>query len=354
MAFCLETTVAERKQRWCDFLDMSQPPRHLLLINYEPDGIEIPLPHPDKEAARIDSAWDRYERQTKRLEWLDDDTLPSLHVHTGTEIFAEAFGCRVHRPDDTMPSAIPLIDDASAVAKLATPTLDAPPFPQIFRIADELRRRAGDGALMKMADIQSPMDIAALIWNKNSFYPAMCEAPEAVKELAAKVATLLTAFLDEWYGRYGHEFMAHYPDYYMPAGFTVSEDEVGVVNATMFREFFLPELTQLSERYGGIGMHCCADSEHQWAGFLEIPGLRLLNLVQPPDVTRSAYEFFAEHVAQMHSWQGEGDPWTWPASHPPGVRTVIQAGAKDREEAIELAAKLRLAGSPEAAVPAMA
>ncbi len=94
----------------------------------------------------------------------------------------------------------------------------------------------------RMPDIQSPMDIAALIWVKSDFYIAMIEEPEAVRELAEKVRCLLTAFLDEWFRRYGTGYVAHFPTYWMEGGLTLSEDEVGAVNPAMFDTFFLPEL----------------------------------------------------------------------------------------------------------------
>jgi len=166
------------------------------------------------------------------------------------------------------------------VSRIKTPELGSTPLTMLFEIADELRRRAGKNALIKLVDIQSPMDIAALIWDKNDFYSALIYAPEAVMELSVKVKELLTAFLDEWFNRYGVEFIAHYPSYYMPKGITLSEDEVGSVSPQMFVEYFLPELEELSNRYGGLGMHCCANARHQWENFKKIPNLRLLNLVQ--------------------------------------------------------------------------
>jgi len=33
----------------------------------------------------------------------------------------------------------------------------------------------------------------------------------------------------------------------------------------------LPELIELSHEFGGIGMHCCADAEHQFESFKKIP-----------------------------------------------------------------------------------
>lgn len=256
-------TIAERKQRWREFLDMTGPPGHVFLIRYNEGGPERPLPHPDKKRERIEWAWDMYLRHLSRMEWLDDDSIPCLEVYTGVEIFAEAFGCSVHRPDTDMPFALPLIHDAAEVSRLKVLDLDTPPLPMLFEMADELRKRAGGDTLLRIVDIQSPMDIAALIWDKNIFYSALIESPEAVKELSSKVMELLIAFLDEWFSRYGEEFIAHYPDYYMPKGMTLSEDEVGAVDEEMFVEFFLPELVHLSERYGGIGIHCCATARHQ-------------------------------------------------------------------------------------------
>ena len=340
MGGCDECGVRERVQRWRDFLSPGKPSSHLFRMNYAPDNIERPLPWPDKKAERIEWAWRTYERHLSRAAWLRDDSVPCLFPYTGTEIFAEAFGCQVHRPTDNMPFALPRIRRAEEVARLPVPEVSATPLAMLFEIADELRRRAGDGALMKLVDVQSPMDIASLIWDKNSFYVALAEEPEAVRELAAKVKELLVAFLDEWFARYGTEFIAHYPDYYMPQGITLSEDEVGVVSREMFVEMFLPELAELSDRYGGIGVHCCANARHQWDGIARIPNLKVLNLVQPPGELRDAYAFFARRTAQFHSWFGDGPAWTWPALYPEGARVVMEVSANSRDEALELSERL--------------
>ena len=333
--------IEERKQRWWDFLDPEAPPRHMLLVRRDEGLPPRPLPHPGNKQERIEWAWTRYQSQLEWMEWLDDDSLPNLDPYTGTEIFAAAFGCEVHRPDDSNPFALPMVHDASQVAGLSVPEITAEPLAMLFDIADELRRRAGDGALMRLPDIQSPMDIASLIWDKNSLYMALLEAPEAVKELAGKVRGVLTAFLDEWMARYGRDFIAHYPDYYMPGGITLSEDEIGVVNPEMFHELYLPELVELSERYGGIGVHCCADARHHWEGFKDIPHLRLLNLVHRPDEVRAAYEYFGDYVPHMHSWCGEGAPAEWVAGYPAQSRVVLQVSAASGDEARQMADELR-------------
>ncbi|HJP31853.1 MAG: uroporphyrinogen decarboxylase family protein [Candidatus Latescibacteria bacterium] len=334
----VEGQIEARKRRWIRFLDMSAAPRHMLLVRHDGGLPPRPLPHPDNIPQRIEWAWRQYQQQLEAVGWLDDDQVPHLHPYTGTEIFAAAFGCGVHLPEESNPFALPLIHSAEEVAGLKIPDITAEPLARIFDIADELRRRAGPEAVMRLPDIQSPMDIAALIWDKNTFYLALLESPEAVRELAAKVRLLLTAFLDEWFARYGQDFVAHFPDYYMSGGISLSEDEIGAVNPDMFYELFLPELAELSDRYGGLGMHCCADARHHWPAWQEIPEMRLLNMVQPAAELEVAYGVFGDHTAQMHSWCGDGDPRSW--RFPTGSRVVMGAGADSRDEARRLVRSL--------------
>lgn len=341
-----------RKNRWREFLKPGAKPGFMFRIMYadrrQPALPPAPPHWPDKAAERVEYKWKAYQRALERATAVQDDGLPSLNMLTGTEIFAEAFGCKVHRPGDNQPFALPMVHSAPEVAKVRVPELSTSSLAYLFDMADELQRRAGPGALMQMVDVQSPMDIAALIWEKESFCVGMLEEPGAVKELAAKVAQLLTAFLDEWFKRYGREFVAHFPDYFMPGGLTLSEDEIGIVSPEAFREFFLPELAALSKRYGGIGIHCCADARHQWENLRALPGLRLLNLCNPPvrkpeEYCGAAYPFFAGTCAQMHyGWNPPGPPEQWPAGYPPGCRVVFDVYAESEAEAARLAEKFQL------------
>ena len=47
--------------------------------------------------------------------------------------------------------------------------------------------------------------------------------------------------------------------------------------------------------------------------FQRIPGLKLINLVQPTAILKEAYRYFAGHTCQMHIEScAEGEPWTLP------------------------------------------
>jgi len=332
--------ITQRKDRWIRFFE-SGSPRILFVVNIQNETPTRPLPHPDKKDDRINWAWEKYNKMIENLNWLEDDSIPYLDIYTGTEIFAEAFGCKVHRPDTDMPFALPKVSSFHEANKIQIPELGSSPLMLLFEVAESLRFKAGEDALVRMVDTQGPMDITALIWDKNSFYRSLLEAPDAVKELCKKVKNFEINFLDTWFNRFGREFIAHYPEYYMPFGITLSEDEIGVVSREMFDEFFLPELVDLSDHFGLMGLHCCAHAKHQWNNLKKIPNLKLLNLVQPEKILTEAFSFYAPICAQMHSWSGNGEPWTWPKQLPENARVVMQIDVDTKEKAYEVTSRLR-------------
>ena len=332
-----QTELDRRIERWRRVYEPDSAPMALYTIDWY-DGVAPPAILEDNLVERRENALRRYEIEVDRLDWLCDDTIPCLWPRTGTQQFAEAFGCDVHYyKENTNPAARPLIETIEEAAALKTPPWADTPLAEIFETADWLRERAGADALMRTPDIQSPMDVAALIWEKMTFFPALITDPEAVLELIDKTMALITEFLDDWFERYGAAHVAHFPAYYMEGGLTLSEDEIGMISPEMFDQFCLPSLTSLSERYGGIGIHCCADSRHQWDNFAKVPGLRLLNLSQPKDTIDEAYEHFADVCVQMHNGQGV----IWTNDRPKRTRVVLQANARDRDHAMELADKMQ-------------
>ena len=296
-------SITERKQRWIDFYDPNSEIKRLYIIMCN-EGVP-PRPQLWWELAdqRIDYAYERCLRHIDCLNYIDDDSIPHLTLVTGTEIFAEAFGCPVHKPETNNPFALPLVKNAAEASKIKMPKLENTKLSLLFDMADKLRDRIGDDEIpLAMPDIQTPMDIAALIWEKSDFFAAMYEEPEAVKELSEKIKTFMFEFFDKWFERYGKSFIAHYPDYYMPYGITMSEDEIGAVSVEMYRDFFEPEINEFSDRYGSIGVHCCAHSKHQWENLKNIRNLKLLNLVLSADLTDKSVKYFADTCVQMPAY----------------------------------------------------
>jgi hypothetical protein len=337
MAESTASRIRERTERWRRFMSLDGKRAFMHVVDCAEGLPDRPWPTPENRPARVQWGVRMWERRMEAVDWLEDDTVPFLDPYTGTEIFAAALGCPVAYPSDNMPFARAIVESSSQIDRVRVPELDASSLTALFEIADDLRARTAPDALMRLVDVQSPMDISALIWDKNTFYTALIEEPDAVRELAGRVKGLLTAFLDRWFGRYGAAFVAHYPQYVMHGGLTLSEDEIGCVSPAMYQDLFLPELTELSARYGGIGVHCCAHARHQWDGLKRIPGLRLLNLYQPRAVCDIALGEFAGTCAQMPIAEPEWDVGKGPEQFPEGAHVVITSTVKTRAEAMRKA-----------------
>lgn len=324
--------LEERKQRWLQLYEGKR--RTVVLIEQADFGIR-PVPSPQTMDAFLNWTVRRYEVQRDSLAWLDDDRIPYVTAGMGTDIFAGAFGCPVYYPGNSNPFAGHLIYSSKELAKLKQPKLEDSSLMEVMEFGHKLRKAAPE-ALIQLPDIQSPLDIAALIWDKTDFFMSMYDEPEAVKDLISMVTILLCEFLDLWFKTFGKEFIAHYPEYYMPWGITLSEDEIGSLSAEHFREFSWPTLCDLSAQFGDkIGIHCCANAQHQWELFKAIPNLVLLNLVQPSDIIREASIFFRDGppIWAAHARQNE--------CHDFGSRAVLLGNAETKEEAKSELARLR-------------
>ena len=333
----LPNKIAQRIQKWNDLYANNGRQNSLFLIEMEDYLPERPPLWRSKKQERLDWILKKYELQLKAMESLEDDRVPYLDMLTGTEIFAECFGCQVMQPENNTPFASAAVFNAGQAISLKRPRLEDTPLMFLFEMADELKQRAGKDVLFKLPDIQSPMDIAALIWDKNDFYIALIDEPEAVKYLAGMIRELLTEFMDKWFSRYGHESIGHFPDYYMPKGLCMSVDEVGVINPDMFEEYFLPELVSMSEHFGGLSIHCCANARHQWENFKKVPNLRLMNLCQPEAVIKEAYPIYGNSCVHMHLPGGTGHPATWFSQLPDNARAAFQVYTRTLEDAKKLA-----------------
>jgi uroporphyrinogen-III decarboxylase len=296
---------------------------------------------------RVTLAGQVFEADLRQWELIGDDRVPWLHVWSGTEVFAAAFGSRVHYVGEAMPFALPAVHTAAEADRLQEPDIFSGPLGEMFAIGDRLVARYGEDYPLQICDIQSPLDIAALIWEKAAFYAALVEEPKAVHRLVGKVCNTLEQFVDEWKRRYRNACLVHFPDYWMPPeyGICLSEDEIGSISGAMFDEFSLPYLARLSARYGGISIHCCANSEHQWGNLLKIPGLRTLNLNRDLPAQIRSLAFFAGRLVLIPQGFTGKDPLGAIGEllrhAPPEVRFFFPLAASSLDEARRLSDGLR-------------
>jgi hypothetical protein len=286
-----------------------------------------------------------FEARVRWHETLGDDSVPYANLHTGTELFAASFGCPVQLYEGMPPAARPLVTTAAEADALEVPRLDVPPLSRVFEFARLVRERVGPGVPVSVPDIQSPFDIAALVWRKQDLFLAMHDQPEAVKRLADKCLALLTNFLTGFKREFPEANLCHCPAnvWAPPAwGCSLSEDEAGSMSAAMFEEFCLPSLVNLSESFGGLFMHCCAAADHQYDNFGRIPNLRGLNRVfQSPAGPRLAIDAFSGHTVLVMAWISEQDVYNMLDLALPDTRFFFNMPQQPLEDAKRTYERLR-------------
>ncbi len=247
-----------------------------------------------------------YQARVAQLARFDDDSVPYVNLCTHTGLFASGFGCEVVKFEGSNAAALPCVSNAAEADQLPAPTwADVPLLIRYWELAELAQRELGPAVPVSVPDIQSPFDIAALIWNKEDLFAALIETPDAVHQLVAKCHRLLKGFLLEFQRRFPTGNLIHCPNAWAPQrlGCSLSEDEAGSLSVAMFEEFCLPGLRDLSETFGGLFMHCCANADHQYASFRKIPNLRGLNRVfQYPPGPRAAVECFSGQTVLVEAW----------------------------------------------------
>jgi hypothetical protein len=279
---------------------------------------------------------ENYRRDVKSLELHQDDSVPVAKLSTGTQLFANAFGCKVHIPPGDSPCAIPMIKCAAEADKLQIPDIwKTECLYRVFQLGNAVRRELGPDVDLEICDIQTGFDIANLIWDKNDLLCTMTLEPEAVKRLSAKCALLLKTFLKELRKEFPTMSPCHCPGNWTPPelGPWVSNDEVGIISPEMFEEFCLPELNDLCDTFGGIGMHCCADAEHQFFGFKKIKNLYGFNRVKSRYGYLPLLEHFAGPKGPVHclAWLTDKELEQLVTQAPAGTRFIFKQFGPDDE-----------------------
>jgi len=281
-----------------------------------------------------------YEREVAHREAVGDDGVPVAKLGTGTHIYAAAFGCPVKTFDNDNPCALPFITTAAEADKIEVPAIEScPTLSRVIELGQKVRDSLGPDAYLGPCDMQTGFDTMCLIWDKTDLYCAMMleDEREAVKRLADKCAELYKQFLIELRHEFPNMSPLHCPGTWCPPelGPWMSNDECGAVSTDMFEEFMLPEMVDLAETFGGIGMHCCASAEHQFESFTKIPNLYGFNRVQAQQGWLPILEHFAGPGSPTHvlDWIADEAIAQLLAQAPSGTRFIFQKTIDDIDEA---------------------
>jgi len=267
---------------------------------------------------------------------VDDDAVPFARLMTGTHIYAVCFGAKPHFYTDNNPFAEPCVFSAAEADRMAEPKLEnCRPLMRVLELAAAVRRELGPDVTLGPPDMQTGFDTACILWDKTDLLCSMVETPDAVKRLAGKCARLLRSFIAAYRREFPNTTFGHCPATWTPpqCGPWVSNDECGVMSPEMFAAFCLPEMIELAQAFGGIGMHCCANAQHQFPLFRHIPGFYAFNRV-PTGVgwegdNATTVLGGPDGPTMVPGWVSPDDITTLLRQAPPGTRFVFNSAAME-------------------------
>ena len=104
----------------------------------------------------------------------------------------------------------------------------------------------------------------------------------------------------------------------------------------------LPELVDLSRTFGGLGMHCCADAEHQFPSFRKIPNFYAFNRV----AAKHGYDPILEHLGGPQGpvhvlWSDDTTIERLIKTAPEGTRFIFNRSFEEVDEAKAWLEKMR-------------
>jgi hypothetical protein len=213
---------------------------------------------------------------------LGDDFVPHIQAQQGVTVFASAFGCEVEFFDHTLPWAHPVIlsgDPPEKAQELPTPTVTDGQLGTILEWGDYFIQRTGGRYALALTDLQGPLDSAYLVWEPTAFMLAMYTHPKEVHHLMRLMTDLIIRFVREQRSRVPEFMPCHYPPVWLPhgRGISVSDDCLAVLSPSLYKEFALPYLNELSDEFGGVFIHSCGNFMHQLDNLEKVHNLRGLN-----------------------------------------------------------------------------
>lgn len=226
------------------------------------------------------------------------DFVPALCPTLGVIAIPSAFGCQVVWWENDFPSVRPLIgEDPMRVYDLSKPELTSGVLGRILDYTRFFIEQTGGQYPVRLADVQGPLDNAALIFGHTNFLEAVISSPREVHHLLQMITDFMIEFIRAQRGlaiRCGTEFVPSGFQPWIPDGFGISiANDTGVMlSPELHDEFSVPYFNQLSEAFGGVYIHSCGNWTHLIPSLKNVRNLRGLEFGASETPFGPAFENF--------------------------------------------------------------
>jgi Uroporphyrinogen decarboxylase (URO-D) len=250
-----------------------EPVRSALFSTEGKDSVRPRLLDPEKF---LSAQLDEIAGQSK----LRGDLVSALCPTLGVIAIPSAFGAEVVWWENDFPAVRPVAGlDPSSLRALKKPRITDGELPRILATTRVFLDTTEGKIPIRLADIQGPLDNAALIMGHTAFLEALITAPREVHALLDMITDLMIEFASAQRGvvrAAGAEFV---PSAFQPwladgRGISVANDVAVMLPAGLHDEFGVPYLNRLSDAFGGVYVHSCGDWTHLLSSLEKVRNLR--------------------------------------------------------------------------------
>jgi len=208
---------------------------------------------------------------------LPGDYVPNFWPDTGTTVLPSVFGGEFIMEDDNNKRWIkPVLKSLDEVDSLEKPNALSGLVQEEFERCCRWRDLTDGQWPVSPPDMQGPVMIASMLMDQTELIIGMYEKPDQVRKLLRLCTDVILDVLELYDREFGDAFSPQtWPHVWFPAtmGFTLTQDSIPVLSPEFYREFELPLVREISQRRGGLYIHCCGTLEHALDELARIPNL---------------------------------------------------------------------------------
>lgn len=192
--------------------------------------------------------------------------VPRFTIDFGTISTASFWGGKVSWQALGNPWIDTVIHEPGDVSKMKHMEASAGHTEEAGKLYDRLCALLGSGEIPASTyDLQGPLNTLSLVWDQDNMMISMYEEPEKLHEALLNVTELLIQNIDRLYKRIPNIEAPLWPFIWLPPdiGIGITEDYMPLLSPELYREFGLPYVKMLSDRFKGLFIHCCGEFTHQ-------------------------------------------------------------------------------------------
>lgn len=210
-----------------------------------------------------------------------DDTVLCLHPLGGAQGWiVEAFGGKTEWFNDRPPYQHPIITEVRQIDNLRLDFGKSDLYNNIFRQMRFFRKIVGDKIPIGAPDVQSPVDVASMIFDYTGLVYAMIDEPQRVHALMRMVTDAIIQACHAFKKEMTYSLSAAF-NWWLPRGIFLADDLQAVLNADLYREFAVPYNEIMAAEFGGLGLHSCGRIMQNIENVVNTKGLFVFNTHDP-------------------------------------------------------------------------